>query len=63
MNGETNLEMLQQVVWPAVKKKYAFQQDYASVHITLAVKAFLEQKFGGSTKISNEFEQVLVFIC
>ena len=51
MNGDIYLQMLEQVVWPAVKgvvtrTKYVFQQDEATVHTTLAVRAFMEQKFG-----------------
>ena len=51
VNAAAYLEMLQTVVWPAVrgsasKKQYWFQQDGASVHCTADVIDFLKSKFG-----------------
>ena len=51
VNAAAYLQMLQTVVWPAVrgsasKKQYWFQQDGASVHCTFDVIGFMKSKFG-----------------
>ena len=52
VNGDTYLDMLKSVVWPAVKgvatrRKLWFQQDGATVHTTVRVREWLWQKFVG----------------
>ena len=51
VDGAAYLEMLQTVVWPAVRHQatrlqYWYQQDSASPHITAPVMEFLRSKFG-----------------
>ena len=51
VRGYTYLQMLKEVVWPrvravATRKKYYFQQDWATVHTTVAVRKFLSDNFG-----------------
>lgn len=51
VNAQSYLEMLQTVMWPAVKrmatkKNYWFQQDGAPCHISATVMEFLRSKFG-----------------
>ncbi|XP_043212879.1 uncharacterized protein LOC122376980, partial [Amphibalanus amphitrite] len=52
VNSDAYLEMLQTVVWPAVRARatchrYWFQQDGAPPHVTAPVMDFLHSKFGG----------------
>lgn len=51
VNGESYLEMLQTVMWPAVEsvaneKNFWFQQDGAPCHVSGDVMTFLRSKFG-----------------
>ena len=51
VNGEKYLDMLKNVVWPAVRSKatrrgYWMQQDGATPHIRKSVMDFLKSKFG-----------------
>ena len=51
VTGQVYLDMLQKVVWPAIKytatrRDYWFQQDGATPHTTVPVRAYLEKKFG-----------------
>ena len=60
VTGQSYLDMLKNVVWPAVRgsssrKEYWFQQDGARVHTTNDVKKFLTEKFHGRV-ISNGLE-------
>lgn len=51
VNGDSYLQMLQTVVWPAIRhrataRQYWFQQDGAPPHVTKPVMDFLHAKFG-----------------
>ena len=50
VDGDTYLQMLQDVVWPVVKdmKNIWFMQDGAPAHVMPAVLEFLHQKFGNN---------------
>ena len=48
VTGQVYLDMLQKVVWPAFKytasrRGYWFQQDSATLHTTVPVRAYLEE--------------------
>ena len=51
MNGETYLEIMENVFWPRVRtvstrSAYWFQKDGATPHTTLRARTWLQDKFG-----------------
>ena len=51
VNGEIQLELLQNIMWPSVKapatrKQYWYQQDRAPCHVNSPCLEFLKTKFG-----------------